>query len=60
MPESIDWPPTQHAAAVAAAASFSFLSSLPPSSSAVGPRCRITWTCSGSGRSATGMCSGKH
>jgi malate dehydrogenase (oxaloacetate-decarboxylating) len=40
-------------------ASFSFSPSLPPSSSAAGPRCRITWTCSGSGRSATGTCSGK-
>src|SRR6266851_5264728 len=37
-----------------AAGSFSLFSpSLPLSFSAVGPRCRITWTCSGSGRSAT-------
>src|SRR5208282_1001840 len=44
----------------AAAASFSFSPSLPASSSAAGPHCRITWTRSGSGRSATGACSGKH
>ena len=43
-----------------AAASLSFSPFLPSSSSAVGPRCRITSTCSGSSRSATGTCSGKH
>src|SRR6266699_4357179 len=43
-----------------AAASFSFSPSLASSSSAVVPRCRITLTCSGSSRSATGRCSGKH
>src|SRR3974390_222304 len=41
-------------------ASFSFSSSLPASSSEVGARCRIMWTCSGSDRSATWTCSGKH
>jgi hypothetical protein len=42
-----------------AAASFSFSPSLQASPSVVGPRCRITWTCFGSGRSVTGTCSGK-
>ena len=55
MPESIDWPrPMQRRLAVAAAASFSFLPFLPSFSSAVGPRCRITWMCSGSGRWLSG------
>src|SRR5436309_9208409 len=41
------------------AASFSFSPSLPASSLALGPRCPITCTCSGSSRSATGTWSGK-
>src|SRR6266404_2342313 len=43
-----------------AAVSFSLVSpSLRLSFSVVGPRCHITWTCSGSVRSATGTYCGK-